>query len=219
MKFHRVAEEEWEFVDGYRSCDKRRLLNGPPYEEIVAALCRRLELESVRWQKLKAGEDAHRVVIKLRSTVDAVTFFHNSSSGYRAQYWRSIASGEAANRLALDTLFPHVVPLVQSHGMKQARLPTLDQSLHHPAAKIWIHQGSWLRYARREDRVLRVQSWQSQLNSEDKRRRKLARWACLAPQHESSIILKGWFMLPNGLPWTGSPHKQRSEEIHLCGFT
>jgi hypothetical protein len=127
--------------------------------------------------------------------------------------------GETANRLALDELSPRVVPLIQSHGMKPLRSSILDRSLQHPAAKIWIHQGLWLRHARREDRVLRVACWHFQLNSQDKRRRKLARWACLAPQHEASIVLKGGFVFPNGQPWLGPPDKQRSEELHLCGFT
>jgi hypothetical protein len=218
-KFHRATSDVWCLDSSLPTARRRRLLSSPSFESIVASLRDSLSVEQVKCDPAKSGEKANRIIVKLRTNSKAIDLFHNSVSGYRAQYLKDAELGEAANRFALDELWPHVLPLILSRGRNRIPTVTLEQSLLHPWAKLWIHQGLWLRYARREHRVLRVAPWQSQLSSQVKRSRKLTRWGCLAPEFESAFVIKGGFVYPNGLPRLGTPPKDRAADLHSCGFT
>jgi hypothetical protein len=60
----------------------------------------------------------------------------------------------------------------------------IERSLFGSDSKVWIHQGQWLRQSRHRDRLLMVERWMRELDTNDKKRRKLARWAILVPQQE-----------------------------------
>ena len=217
-KFSRSDPERWCLDSALPSERRCRLLSSPSYEDIVAFMKNDLTLETARCQRATSGEKAYRVVVKLRSTSAAVDLFHNSVSGYRAQYLLSTSNGEAANSYALEELLPTVAPLLLK------RRPTfpaviLEQSLRHPWTKMWIHQGVWLRRARTDQQVLHVPDWESQPSSSLPRAKKLARWGKLAPDTESAFVIKGGFVLPDGSHRFGQPPKNRAEDLHTCGFT
>jgi hypothetical protein len=214
----RVDPERWRLDATLPGERRRRLLASPPYDEIVASMKTDLTLEIARCQRSKSGERSYRVVAKLRSTPAAIDLFHNSASGYRAQYLLGTSQGEAANRYALDELLPIVVPLLIK---RRPNFPSviLEQSLRHPWTKVWIHQGVWLRRARRDQQVLHVPDWEARSDPSISRVRKLVRWGTLAPDAEPAFVLKGGFVLPDGSHRLGQPPKNRAEDIHTCGFT
>jgi hypothetical protein len=158
--FECAGPEDWRLEASVPSKRRRQLLKPPSFARIVASLLHNLAIEDIHWQRAKSGEPAFRVIAKLRATATAVDLFHNSAGGYRAQYMVSIEAGEVANQFALDEILPVVVPHLRRRRPSIAS--SLEQSLRHPWAKIWIHQGQWLRYARRENRVLRVPAWVAQ---------------------------------------------------------
>ena len=216
--FARADPDEWR-LDAVLPIDRRRrLLESPSYEEIVGSMKTDLTLEIAHCQRAKPGEKAYRVVAKLRSTPAAIDLFHNSASGYRAQYLLGTSRGEAANTHALQELLPIVVPLLIK---RRPSFPAviLEQSLRHPWTKVWIHQGVWLRRARKDQQVLHVPCWESHADSAIPRVRKLIRWGRRAPDVEPAFVLKGGFVFPDGRHRLGQPPKNRAEDIHTCGFT
>lgn len=218
MEFTRIQPDVWRLERAITGKRRRRLLQPPEYEEIIALLLRDVTLEMARCQRAKDGERAYRVVTKLRATPTVIDLFHNAASGYRAQYLAGTSIGEAANEYALSTLLPAVVPLLLANRPDFPNL-VLEQSLRHPWTKIWIHQGLWLRRARRDQQNLRVLSWESRAGSSEPRTRKLVRWGLLTPDSESSFVIKGGFVFLDGRHRLGKPPKNRAEDIHTCGFT
>jgi hypothetical protein len=146
------------------------------------------------------------------------TFF-NSAAGYRAQYLSETRLGQAANRLVLDALLPKVLRSIEKASADPDRQEFAEQSLLHPWSKVWVHQGLWLRHARREHRVLQVPEWQAELSSENMHRRKLARWGSLAPEHESCLLLKGGYVQSGDHLMFGKSPTERDQSLHELGFT
>ena len=135
------------------------LLDGPSFGEIVKRVSARAELGRQWRQRASSQKGCYRACITLvlpKSTVDS---FHNSASGYRAQYYQDPSLGDGANRYALELLVPRIEKLV--HGREKRTCPWwwVERSLLDPSSKVWIHQGSWLRQARHVDRCLRVERW------------------------------------------------------------
>lgn len=218
MKFTRIEPDEWRLDGAVPGARRRLLLEPPDYNEIVEHLLQDISLEDARCQRAEDSVKAYRVVTRLRTTPRAIDLFHNSAGGYRAQYLSSASLGEAANNYALLTLVPVVVSLLLQ---KRVNFPSvvLDQSLRHPMTKIWIHQGRWLRCARRDQHVLKIPSWASRAASSEPRIRKLVRWGMLVPDEESSFVIKGGFVFMNGRHRLGELNKNRTQDIHTCGFT
>jgi hypothetical protein len=94
----------------------------------------------------------------------------------------------------------------------------MEKSLLAPTAKIWIHQGAWLRANARRERRLFVKRWVKAQADRDKERRKKARWAMLTPSSEVCLELKGGFVSLSGMP-VGSLKESRSRDLHELGFT
>lgn len=216
-----VPEEEWVFDPSVQGPRRKALLDGRGYDRIVSELLESLAVETIQYLPLRKGDLEKRAVVKLRARPEAIDQFHNSSCGYRAQYYTSQELGERANRAAVEALSRACLSVVGSTAISSIPSSLLAKSLSQPATKTWIHQGSWLISARREARVLHVHRWQLALNSSDKHLRKLARWASLAPSNESGLILKGGFLSPAGEPilGIGKPAGNRSSTLHLTGFT
>lgn len=218
MQFAHIGPEVWRLDGAICGARRRWLLQPPDYDEIIKRLLRDVSLEVARCQRAKGSAKAYRVVAKLRTTPLAIDLFHNSVAGYRAQYLSGASVGEAANAHALSALLPAVVPLLLQ---RRPNFPSvvLEQSLSHPWTKIWIHQGLWLRHARREEQVLQVPSWAARATSNEPRVKKLVRWGSLAPETEQSFVIKGGFVFLDGSHRLGEPPKNRAEDIHTCGFT
>jgi hypothetical protein len=144
-----------------------------------------------------------------------VDLFHNAATGYRAQYYQSVRTGEAANRYAVHQLAARAIALLGGAQKRTCPLWWVERSLLHREAKVWIHQGPWLRLARRSDRNLRVKRWLSS----NPRNRKRRVWASLTPASETRIDLKGAPLTLDGRRFAKSVKRNRSKDIHGVGYT
>jgi hypothetical protein len=162
---------------------------------------------------------ALRIEALLRVEASDLDLFFNSASGYRAQYYQSETLGNAANRLAVDALLPNIVAQAIHVRTKQSARDLARASLEAESAKVWIHQGAWLRLCRNTERVLTVPRWQLGISSEERRVRKLARWGALAPATETRIVVKGAFIADGRAVSLGKAPRVRTSELHNFGFT
>ena len=160
-----------------------------------------------------------RLAALFRTDRRALDLFFNSASGYRAQYLCKPELGDEANRLVIDALTPVLDKAIGGRSGNTASRAFCELSLAHTWAKVWIHQGSWLRRSRRIERVLLVPSWQSELQSVDKHRRKLARWGSLAPEYETRFVLKGGYVESGRQLKICKSARERRQELHTLGFT
>lgn len=216
--FDRASEGIWILSDRIKRSRRRRLLQPPSFEGMVETLWREALVERVKCEKAPNGQSGHRSVVVLRTKPHVLDQFFNSASGYRAQYLLRAALGDKANRLVIRTILPEVLATLDRESRSNQRA-LVKSSLLHPWAKVWIHQGLWLRRARREHRVLLIPAWQRQLSANDRRRRKLVRWGALAPSRETRFLLKGGYV--RGRKWlkVGKPSVTRARELHELGFT
>jgi hypothetical protein len=159
-----------------------------------------------------------RACISLKSDRAAVDLFHNGPAGYRAQYYKSESNGDRANRYLLDHLLARVIQLVTAQHKRTCPPNWVKKSLEDGDAKVWIHQGPWIRHSRAVDRYLVVTRWVKAQQSTDKKRRKKARYAGLIPRSEDKIDLKGGFLTLSGKP-LGTLKPGRARDLHQLGFT
>lgn len=211
-----ASQEMWILHSAITDARRRRLLQPPPFELIVADLMANARIEKVGRQRAPDGQLAQRCTVVLKIDSEILDTFFNSASGYRAQYLLCPEQGHRANRFVLDIATPKILSVLAGRHPD----PTfVASSLSHDWAKVWIHQGLWLRRARCEHRVILIPSWQQELSSRDKNRRKLARWGALAPSTESRILLKGGYVSSTEKLCIGKSPTQRASEIQELGFT
>ena len=193
-------------------------LSSPGYERIIHRIAREVDVAGYRRERAKRKAKCFRACVKLKCGAETISLFHNSRSGYRAHYYSSVASGEKANRFALAVLVPRIGELLRGKEKRGCSWLWMEKSLLDAAAKIWIHQGSWLRANARRERRLFVKRWLKAQSDKDKERRKKARWSMLTPCSEACLELKGGFVSLSGVP-AGSFKETRSQELHELGFT
>ena len=211
-KFIHAPSREW------RLSGSAAKLVSPGYETIV----RRLAVEAVviahRRERAKRRRKYFRANIELRCRRETLSLFHSGRSGYRAQFYSSIRRGEIANQYAVSALVPRIRQLLEGKEKRGCSWSWIEKSLRDPSAKLWIHQGSWLRANARKHRNLYVERWFAAQTSRSKKRSKKARWSALTPSHETVLELKGGFVSLAGIP-LGSLKEDRSRDLHELGFT
>jgi len=215
--FARINGTEW-LLSSEIQPTWRALLHGSfTFESIVRKLCREAEIVEVHRNRAKSFPGYFRAHVKVRVGSDTCAVFHSGRSGYRAQYYRSIKNGERANAFAVSLLTQAIrSQLSDGRGVSRG---WIERSLSGRTSKVWIHQGLWLRYARRTDRVLRVAKWINEIDSTDQKRRKLVLWSSLVPRDEDRIDIKGTFLTIDGEPLAADPKIGRSADLHDLGFT
>jgi hypothetical protein len=190
------------------------------YEEIVQRICDEMHVVDHRREQHKTNARFYRFSARLECDSKSVDLFFNSAAGYRAQYYLDPRTGEKANRHACSKIGATVLGRLGGNLKSTcSRKEWLKQSVQDSTAKLWIHQGLWLRYAKLSDRRLAVHRWrENSKSSKCGKAKKLAKWATLVPDSERRIVFKGGF-------WTldatvRGPAKQgRSQQIHSFGFT
>lgn len=215
--FATIEEKDWLLAHGTpKHC--RTLLHGrQPFETIIRQLCSGIEVIEVHRNKAKSCPGYFRAQVRVRVHRDRCAVFHSGRSGYRAQYYKSVANGERANAFAVSSITRAI-----SSDLRDTRLMSkkwIERSLLGRDSKVWIHQGQWLRQWRRIDRLLVVKRWNREVDSDDAKRRKLAVWASLVPQYEDRIDIKGSFLTLDGEPLSANPKQGRSEQLYELGFT
>jgi hypothetical protein len=193
-------------------------MSSPGYERLLRRIAREMAVADHRRERMKRNRGYFRAHVKLECPAETISLFHSSRSGYRAQYYSSMRRGDLANRIALTILVPRIRELLNGQEKRTCPWPWMEKSLRDPAAKVWIHQGTWLRANARTDRNLFVQRWFNAQSDEDTERQKRARWAALTPTLETCIEVKGGFVSLSGTP-LGTLKETRSRDLHELGFT
>ena len=193
------------------------LLDAIAYEQVIEKVASEAQVVELHRNQAEECPGYYRALVTIKVSPKACALFHSGCSGYRAQFYQNTAIGERANRLAVETLLQAIdSQLGETRSMSRA---WIQASLSGSATKSWIHQGPWLRYRRRSNRLLAVSRWTKELLSESKGRRKLALWASLVPLDEDRIDIKGVYLTLNGQPLSRTLKEGRSRTIHELGFT
>jgi hypothetical protein len=213
VSFARIAETEWLLHQRIKGKRRRFLVNSPPFEEILRGISTSACLVSYKRERHDV-ENWFRAKFTFRTDPLLVDLFHNSSTGYRAQFYRNAKTGERANSHAVTLLLRKALGVIGDPAeVKWAR-----RSSDAEGTKIWIHQGKWLRQQAYVERNLLVMRWTTFLDDEDKMRRKHARWAMLTPYDEELIEIKGGYLTRVDVP-VGAQKRDRAGQLHDYGFT
>lgn len=216
--FVRVAREHWLVSQSVEACRIQRLCNAPSYEAVVAHVGKNASILFHKRERARKEPDFFRVVVRLNADATAIDLFHNSASGYRAQYYHSCRLGIRANEFAVSQLAPVVLGLIAEHPKRTCPAWWVEKSLLDLHAKIWIRQGLWFRHAKVADRELLVKRWLDQQECQDPDRRKKAVWGSLIPERETQLEIKGGFLTLDGKP-LGGLKPGRTKDLHELGFT
>ncbi len=217
-KFAEIPPDNWTFSADASATVRAALLNAPAYPDIVEQIAEMASLVSFKRERSKRDPDYFRLSATLRCrSPSPVTLFHSAATGYRAQYFSDIGLGERANRYAVEVLGGVLLGLIGLSPKRTCTEPWLDRTLADSDAKVWIHQGTWLRSPRPPDKLLRIERWTIEA-AQDRASRKRARYAQLVPRDEDRIDFKGGFVRLDGTS-LGTYKPDRSNHIHEQGFT
>jgi hypothetical protein len=211
-KFVRLPRRVWKLSGDFSR------FSSPAYEEIIGRIVREAAISAHRRERARHRPKYFRARVILQCSSKSISLFHNARSGYRAQYYSSIARGERANQFALAALVPQVKRLLQDQAKRTCPWSWMRRSLLDASAKVWIYQGRWLRTNSRRDRKLLVDRWMRAQRTETGSRRMNALRSMLTPASETRIELLGGFMSLDGAR-LGSLKDSRSKELHELGFT
>ena len=215
-----VSKDKWVLTRRIYGARRYRLLQGTSFKEIVQCIVRKAKLKDYKRSKLQRNGAnsaiAYRVEIILKIDSKTIDLFHNSRCGYRAQFYKSVPTGKRANRCLIQKIMPRLKSLLK----KPKRTCPWDwtkKSLLHRDAKVWIHQGSWIRLRRKKDRNICVKRWMKNRSCPFNNKKIL--YGMLSPQNEILIDLKGGYIDLQGKPSGQNPKINRDQDIHRFGFT
>lgn len=213
-----ITRDEWELNQRIGRSRLEILSSSPPYESLIGILRKELNLVDMKRERAKGAPNFYRAIFVVEFKASTLDIFFNSATGYRAQYYQSAELGARANRFAIEILLPDILAMAKGVAKKGHDLRWFEQSLHDMDAKLWPHQGLWIRRARPVDRNLSVKRWVDAQNVSDEKRRKKAIWSMLTPKNETLLEVKGGFLSKDGQPFGGFK-PDRSKIIHELGFT
>jgi hypothetical protein len=215
--FQRVAAGDWNLAVS----DAKRLeylLRGPDYADIIGQVFRSVTTVTYKRERLRKDHRFFRLTATLTcSSPIPVDLFHNSAAGYRAQYYLAPGLGDSANAFAVAILSRLIVAELRTHPKRSCPPTWANASIGDSDAKVWIHQGHWLRAPDRACKQLHVVRWREQpLSTGEDRKR--ARYSQLTPCSEDRIDFKGGFVSRDGALF-GTLKPSRAPHIHENGFT
>jgi len=217
-KFVTLPSAIW-IIDSNNIDRVAKLQKTTSFERIVQGLIKHTEFVSIKRERFRSNRAYSRCVITFSTNAHCLDLFHNSSSGYRAQYFHSTKKGELANKFTIDAFKSKIEYYLNNHKKRGLTVDWCKISLSSGEAKIWIHQGRWLYHAKRTDRILKPVRWQNELlKTTNPKNKKKIHWGSLTPASESRFVVKGGFYNINGEKLVIQP-KNRALEIHSFGFT
>ncbi len=215
-RFIRVSSREWLLDHGVGLTRRRWLVRAITFESLLRRIVAGFAILTHRRARLRDYPGYYRAEVTLDVDPALVDLFHNSAAGYRAQYHQSVTNGESANQYAVQQVVPRVMRLLGNVRKRTCPAWWVQRSLLHPEAKLWIHQGSWLRHAKKSDRQLAVRRWRTY--RWDKKHKQ--HWSSLIPKHETRIDLKGGAPLTlDGTSLKKSLKPTRGRQIFEAGCT
>jgi hypothetical protein len=200
--------------------ERRQLLLGPiSFPRIVDMIGEQIRIDRIKREPSRDNPPNYRYVVEIAVCPSIVDLWHNSRGGYRAQYLLSPACGEEANGYAFERLLPVVERCIERDAIRRRHWEKASQSIRHKSTRLWIHQGTWFRQRRCQDRILLVPQWQSHAESPCESIRKRVIWGSLIPGYEMRIEMKGQWLDGDGTPLIAPPKPKRAEDINQFGFT
>ena len=218
MTFGTAPDTKWHLTQNVGAARKRRLLE-TSFANIVQQITKQARLHGYGRQKSKVYPDSKRVRIKLVLPPQTVDLFHNGAGGYRAQYYLGIQQGEAANRYIIDCLLEKLKWMCSDQPKRGCCWEFIEASLRDPDAKVWVHQGLWMRHKRIDDRNLVVEAWLRNGNTLNLRKKAIPIWAQLTPDGETRLDLKGGCVNDKFHSIGVQLKPFRSKELHELGYT
>ena len=216
--FGRVPEDEWRIGTNVELGRKQRLLE-TDFGTITDEVSRQLHLAYFKRERLREHSEAFRVVLTVCLPAKVVDELHNGAGGYRAQFYLGVSQGERANRHLIDRMLPVLQSACRDEHKRGCPWSFVEASLSGTDAKVWIHQGDWLRRKRHSDRNLMTPRWLQNSESMNLRCGKIGVWAQLTPAQETRVVLKGG-AVDHGNQSLGIVLKpSRSQELYDFGFT
>ena len=141
---HRASKHEWRFKPGLPQGRSSLLFNAPAYERLVNRIANAARLKRA-YAEGKGATRCWRAVAVFVLPCALVDQFHNGPSGYRAQYLKSIATGERANRRIVEALSEAALRRFAGNPKPGIFAQIMFESFHCRDAKVWIYQGRWFR--------------------------------------------------------------------------
>jgi len=217
--FSRASAKMWRVSEQAPSDQRSLLVNGPDFAEIVRSI-KDSVFEPITYRREQSKE--HRGYYRLCATLTCrsalpIALFHSAATGYRAQYFLDPRLGEQANRFAAAEIGAVVMGQIASAPKRTCADPWLQATVGDDEAKVWIHQGRWLRSPKRSDKLLHVTRWAVD-HAQDLYSRKRRRYAQLVPWTENRLEFKGGFATLDGRP-LGTLKPDRTRHLHEEGFT
>jgi len=157
--FKSISTDKWVLSNRIGKSRLQRLTSEVPFEDIVEQILKRAVVSDHKCEPYCKDPAYSRVVVTLTMDSKIVDLFHNSVCGYRAQYYYSAKNGERANRYATKLLAQRATELLSGKNKRTCPLWAVKMSLSDIHAKVWIHQGPWLRLKPYIDRNLIVKRW------------------------------------------------------------
>lgn len=127
----------WQFTNAVDASRAKRLFELSEFSKVVA-LVAKAHVTDFAWEPFANVSLAgcNRASFLLKVTPETYDAFFNSPVGYRAQFAKSPAEGEAANRNLLNTLAPMLLTFSATRQLAPQR--EVAASLRAGEAKIWI---------------------------------------------------------------------------------
>jgi hypothetical protein len=203
--------------------ERRAILSAPPsFVETVAALRKHASIHSCKRARPNRSRTPwpKRVVVVLAFPEGEqwVDVFHNSASGVRAQCLHNVGLGREALAYARDVLRSRAIELLGNRSLTRALRDFAHISLCNDSAKVWIHQGLWVRHARAEARDLRIATWVN-CTPKSKHEADLLRYGSKAPERPALIDVLGGLYDESGAAMSGKPPLHRPDQVNRFGFT
>jgi hypothetical protein len=217
-QFARISEDDWIFTDKIDPKRRQSLLCSLSFEEIIEQIANSMRFLYIKREPMNDYPGYTRPNIMIEVAPKLVDLFHNSSCGYRAQFYHSATHGESANRFAINSLLPKITNELCGHSNWNCPLDFAEKSLSHKYAKIWIHQGKWLLLKPKASRGLEVVRW-VQRDTYDKKDKTKRIWSTLTPESETRLDIMGAWIKMDGTFLRDHPKPNRSEEINVCGYS
>lgn len=215
------------------------------FDRVVATVAK-ATVVCARWEWGTDEEVRGRARVSFELLVEPVTYdlFFNGWDGYRARYWRSAETGQAANLAMLEALRAPLAAAARSWGLHlpapgfpdrwpQLADASISQSLLDAGAKIWISEHElnvnvpdWQSGVPQHEIV--VQPWVESVDrlAEEERKgvgdRQPALIAGTRAPFGSRLAMRGAFLVPGraDLPAVVPAKKMdRAEKIHRYGYS
>jgi hypothetical protein len=152
---------------------RQLLLDQTSFARIVERLGQELSVVRISREPGYDNPSYYRYCVKLKARPSTIDCWHNGRGGYRAQYYLSERLGEAANSFACERLLPIIERTIAGDSARRRFWTLTRPSIVHERTRLWVHQGLWLRHAKKDDQHLFVPRWQANIHSTYPKAKKL----------------------------------------------